>query len=474
MTQESNGMTNTPRSYDPRSFEQLTYHDRLPAFGDGSDSPRAYLERCLEVIAAREPVVQAFATLNEEGARAAADASSERWKAGKPLSLIDGMPIGVKDLLETRDMPTQMGCEAYRGNFPKRDNAMVSALREAGAVILGKTVTAELGGSHPGPTTNPFDPACTPGGSSSGSAAAVGARMIPCAVGTQVGGSIIRPASYCGNVALKPSQGALNRGERQGTSMSTHGFHAGSIEDTWRASIAVARRAGGDRSEFALSGPDVAPAARQPARLIVLETEGWAETDQATRTAFAELLDRISAAGVTLLTRRDCPPVEVLEQAIADARNICDAITGWENRWAHRNLVDQFPDGVSTRLKQGLARAEKMTPDDYHALLGHRAAAQAIHARVGPMADAAILLSSPGPAPLWPGDRPGEPLAPRPTGSPVSNFGTSMLFAPAATVPMMGVGGMPVGVQIMCRPREDAAAIAVARWLLESVSPIVA
>src|SRR4029078_7425609 len=128
---------------------------------------------CLETIKEREPVVKAFAALNEAGARDASDASTARWKAGRPLSPIDGMPIGIKDLLETKDMPTQMGCEAYRGNFPKRDNAAVWALRQAGAVVLGKTVSAELGRSPPGPTTNPFDPARTPGGSSSGSAAAV-------------------------------------------------------------------------------------------------------------------------------------------------------------------------------------------------------------------------------------------------------------------------------------------------------------
>src|SRR5262249_21602270 len=155
--------------------------------------------------------VRAFAALNEEGARQAADASAERWKAGRPISAIDGMVMGIKDLLETKDMPTQMGCQAYRGNFPRRDNAAVWALREAGAVILGKTVTAELGGAEPGPTTNPFDASCTPGGSSSGSAAAVAARMVPAAIGTQVGGSIIRPAAFCGNVALKPTQGAINR-----------------------------------------------------------------------------------------------------------------------------------------------------------------------------------------------------------------------------------------------------------------------
>ena len=144
-----------PQSYDPRTFKALTFHDATARFREGADTPRAYLERCLETIAEREPVVKAFAALNEASARAAADASAARWKAGRPLSAIDGMPVGIKDLLETKDMPTGMGCGAYRDNFPKRDNAAVWALRQAGAVILGKTVTAELGGAEPGPTTEP-------------------------------------------------------------------------------------------------------------------------------------------------------------------------------------------------------------------------------------------------------------------------------------------------------------------------------
>src|SRR5262245_13532193 len=166
--------TTAQRNYDPREFKALTFHDAASRFRAHFDTPRAYLERCLETIAAREPVVRAFVVLNEAGARAAADASTARWKEGRTLSAIDGMPVAIKDLLETKDMPTEMGCGAYRGNFTKRDNAAVWALRQAGAVVLGKTVTAELGGSHPGPTTNPFDPTRTPGGSSSGSAAAVG------------------------------------------------------------------------------------------------------------------------------------------------------------------------------------------------------------------------------------------------------------------------------------------------------------
>ncbi|URN01153.1 amidase [Actinomadura madurae] len=237
----------------------MPFHTATEAFRTGKDTPRDYLERCLHTISDREPTVRAWAALNEDGAREQADRSSARWRDGTPLSPIDGLPIGIKDLLETKDMPTQMGCEAYTGNFPARDNAAVWALRAAGAVIVGKTVTAELGGSHPGPTTNPFDPARTPGGSSSGSAAAVGAGMVPAAIGTQVGGSIIRPASYCGNWALKPSQGAINRGERQTTSMSTHGVHATCAEDMWLIAVAIATRAGGDPGHAPLSGPATPP-----------------------------------------------------------------------------------------------------------------------------------------------------------------------------------------------------------------------
>jgi Asp-tRNA(Asn)/Glu-tRNA(Gln) amidotransferase A subunit family amidase len=459
--------------YDPRAFRALAFHDACARFREGADTPRAYLERCLETIAAREPVVRAFVVLNEDGARAAADASAARWKAGRPLSAIDGMPVAIKDLLETKDMPTQLGCEAYRGNFPKRDNAAVWALRQAGAVIFGKTVTAELGGSHPGPTTNPWDPARTPGGSSSGSAAAIAARMVPAALGTQVGGSIIRPAAYCGNVALKPTMGGIHRGERQMTSMSTTGVHAGALEDMWQVAIEIARRAGGDPGRPGLFGPAAPPAARMPERLIVLETEGWAGLDAASRSAFETLLESVRRAGVTLLTRGDHPWIEALEQAIADGTATCNAITRWENRWYQANLVESHPEGVSARLKAVVKRAEAMTPEDYRALLLKRAHAQQCHAAVGPLADAVVTLSCQGPAPLWPGDAPGAPLAPRPTGDFVFNAASSMLFAPAVTLPFLGVAGLPVGVQLMGQQHEDARITAFARWMLAAVPPVV-
>jgi Asp-tRNA(Asn)/Glu-tRNA(Gln) amidotransferase A subunit family amidase len=455
-------------------YKPLTFHDAARRFTEGSDSPRAYLERCLETIAAREPVVKAFTAINEPGARAAADASTARWKAGKPLSSIDGMPVAIKDLLETRDMPTEMGCAAMKGNFPKRDNAAVWALRQAGAVILAKTVTAELGGSHPGPTTNPFDPARTPGGSSSGSAAAVGANMVPMAIGTQVGGSIIRPAAYCGNFALKPTQGGINRGERLATSQSTHGPHAGCLEDMWHSAIEIAKRCGGDRGALGLMGPDALPAAKRPDRLIVLETEGWADLDAATKTGFAQLLRALEAAGVSLIRRADHPFVEALERAIASGRAVCNGVTSWENRWYQRGMLDAAPNGFSARAKASLLRAEAMTPDDYRAHLLARQQAQLAHAAMASLADAAITLACPGPAPLWAGDVPGQPLAPRPTGDFVFNAPSSMLFAPVVTVPLMSIGGLPVGVQIMGQQHEDARVTGLARWFSETIERIAA
>ena len=462
-----------PAAYDPADRSGLTFHDAARAFADGADTPRAYLERCLEQIAAVEPKVKALVAMNEEGARAAADASGERWKAGRPLSSIDGMPIGIKDLLETRDMPTEMGCVAYRGNFPKRDNAAVWALREAGAVPFAKTVTAELGGAYPGPTRNPFDLERTPGGSSSGSAAAVAADMMPAAIGTQVGGSIIRPAAYCGNVALKPTQGGINRGERQATSMSTHGPHANCIEDMWTVAIEIAKRAGGDRDAIGLTGPDAVPAAARPDRLVVLEGEGWPGLDDATKDGFNRILAALAAAGVEVIRRGDSVLVEALEQSVSNAGAICSKVTAWENRWAQRNLVNEHPDGVSERAQATLAMAEAMSPDDYRQALNERAAARVQHAALAGLADAVVMLSCPGPAGEFFTDVPGEPLRPRPTGDAVMNYPSSMLGAPAVTMPLLSVEQMPVGVQFVGQQHQDARMTALARWAVGAVSPVI-
>ena len=457
-------------SYD--QFEALTYFDATPDFESGTNTPRDYLEKCIEQIAHKEQDVKAFVTLNLESARQRADESSRRWKNARQLSLIDGMPVGIKDLFETFDMPTQMGCEAYNGYAPGNDNALVWALRQAGCIIIGKTVTAELGGAHPGPTKNPFDLTRTPGGSSSGSAAAVAAGMVPVAIGSQVGGSIIRPAGYCGNFALKPSQGGLHRGERQTTSMSTHGPHAGSIEDMWQVAIEIAKRTGGDPGYLGLQGPPTPPEPIKPTSLIFLETEGWTSVDDETKEAFMQFLETCEKNKITICKRKSSMLVEELELKINNASEIANSITSWENHWGYRNLINKTPGKVSERLKNTLKNAEAMTPEMYQRFILKRAYIRQAHKMCAPVADAIITLSCPGPAPKWSGDTDGRALVARPTGDPVFNFASSLMGAPCVTIPMLSIDNLPVGIQIITQREEDAKATSYARWIHKNLPPV--
>src|ERR1700730_3076724 len=158
------------------------YLSATARFASGADTPRDFLERCLADIAALEPKIGAFVNLNLEGARAAADQSAARWRAGRPRSKIDGMPIRIKESIESADMPTESGAPVLAGFRSERDGASVAALREAGAVIVGKTVTTEFAATEPRETCNPWDVARTPGGSSSGSAAAGAGGIVRAAV----------------------------------------------------------------------------------------------------------------------------------------------------------------------------------------------------------------------------------------------------------------------------------------------------
>ena len=224
-----------------------SYVTSLAAFRSGTDSPRDFLERSLARLKDWEGKIHAFVNTNISAAREAADRSTERWRSGRPLSPIDGMPMGIKDIMETADMPTEQGSPLFAGWRSVRDAAAVSALREAGAVILGKTVTTEFAATEPGPTRNPWDTSRTPGGSSSGSAAAVAAGIVSAALGTQVIGSIIRPASYCGCYGYKPSVGSINRGGSfDHLSQSCAGVLAATLDELWIVAREISARVGGD------------------------------------------------------------------------------------------------------------------------------------------------------------------------------------------------------------------------------------
>src|SRR3954454_20032116 len=253
-----------------RMPEPVPFVSASADFAAGTDTPRDFLERCLARMEAFEPDVGAFVCHDIARARVAADRSAARWSEGLPLSPIDGMPLGIKDIIETADMPTEQGSPLFVGCGTGRDAASVAALREAGAIILGKVVTTEFAATEPRATRNPWDPARPPGGSSSGSAAAVACGMVPAALGTQVVGSILRPASFCGCVGFKPSVGGINRGGSYDYfSQSCTGVLAASLEDAWLVAVNIVARAGGDPGYPGLQGPSAPPRAERPRALAV-------------------------------------------------------------------------------------------------------------------------------------------------------------------------------------------------------------
>src|ERR1700749_3271412 len=290
-----------------------------PDFRSGKTTPRAYLDETLKRIAALDPTIGAFVRINRDGATKAADASGARWKAGKPLSPIDGMPVAIKDIIETADMPTGQGSPMWEGTDWKRDSASVHALREAGAGIIGKTTTTEFASSHPcHKTQNPHDPKRTPGGSSSGSAAAVGAGMVPAGLGTQVAASILRPASFCGAVGFKPSVGAINRsGSPDHFNQTCQGAVGAALADTWAVLRAIADRAGGDPGFIGLTGDVDFKTRTKPGKLAIVETFGWKNTSEGGRKAFAAAKQRLQTVGIELLSRADDPDIEAVEQSLS-------------------------------------------------------------------------------------------------------------------------------------------------------------
>ncbi|MCR0983781.1 amidase [Roseomonas populi] len=432
----------------------MPYVELSDAFRRGRTTPLAVMEQVLERLDAIEPGLHAFVYLERAGALARAAESAARWRAGRPLSPIDGMAIGVKDIIETADMPTGQGSPAWAGTRTGRDAASVQALREAGAIILGKTTTTEFASTEPfHDTRNPHDPARTPGGSSSGSAAAVGAGILPAAIGSQVVGSTLRPASYCGCVGFKPSFGALNRGGSfDHLSQSCVGLLAASPEDAWCVAAAIARRVGGDPGHAALAGPETPPDIRRPARLGVLRTAGWARATPGAQAAFEAALDRLRARGAVVVQNGHAALREA-EDALRDALPLTFRIFDWEWLWPLGAYERERPGSVSAPMRQWLERARTMSPADYGAALAEREAIRGRYAALRGSFDAVIALGATGAAPAGLGW----------TGDPAANVPASLLGIPAITLPLLEDEGLPLGLQLLGQAGDDAALISVAR-----------
>jgi Asp-tRNA(Asn)/Glu-tRNA(Gln) amidotransferase A subunit family amidase len=433
-----------------------SYLAATPNFASGSETPRQFLEQSLALLESWEPRIGAFVCTNLPAARAAAERSTARWRAGKPLSPIDGMPIGIKDIIETVDMPTQMGSPLFAGWRSEKDAASVRALRDAGAVILGKTVTTEFAASAPRGTRNPWNTAHTPGGSSSGSAAAVATGIVAAALGTQVIGSTIRPASFCGCFGFKPSVNALNReGSHDYQSQSCTGILGASLQDVWQVAYEIAARVGGDAGTPGLRGPDSLPPAEKPRSLALLETAGWDSASVAAEQHFGECVIRLKSAGIEIRTRHNDDEVAALEAALGNAAELSHRCNGWETRWFLRSMRDRDAASLSRLLLERAEKYEDMTLDDHRANLTARARVRAVHAALAANCNACITLSAPGGAP--------EGLAA--TGNPEFAVPASLLGVPALSLPLLEVDGMPLGLQVIGFFDRDADAFAIAHWL---------
>jgi Asp-tRNA(Asn)/Glu-tRNA(Gln) amidotransferase A subunit family amidase len=434
----------------------MPYVELADAFRRGETTPSAQLDRVLARLDELEPGLRAFVHLDREAARKQADGSTARWQAGKPLSPVDGMVLGVKDIIETADMPTGQGSPVWEGSRTGRDSASVQALREAGAVILGKTTTTEFAAMHPyHETRNPHDPERTPGGSSSGSAAAVGAGILPAALGTQVVGSTLRPASFCGCVGYKPTFGALNRsGSFDHLSQSCLGLLAATPEDAWCLASAIARRVGGDPGFEGLTGPEEPPEPRRPTRLGVLRMEGWQKATPGARAAFEGALNRLRTMGIAV-EEAGHAGLRDAEDALRDAVALTFRIFEWELIWPLGAYEHNSPGSISPIMRQRLESARAMTLADYHAALAERRAIRARFATLRGEFDAVVTLGATGAAPRglsW-------------TGDPAANVPASLLGVPAISLPLLQDEGMPLGLQLIGQAGEDEALIAVARSL---------
>jgi Asp-tRNA(Asn)/Glu-tRNA(Gln) amidotransferase A subunit family amidase len=405
----------------------------------GELTPRAVVEICAEAIAAYEPQVGAFAALGLDAARHAAEDSR---LAATPLR---GLPVGIKDIFDTADLPTQYGSRLYAGHRPRADAAAVAMVRRAGGLILGKTVTTEFASVVPAGTRNPRDLAHTPGGSSSGSAAAVAAAMLPLAFGSQTGGSVIRPAAFCGIVGFKPSYQLIPTVGMKAFSwhLDTVGLFAAGVAD-----IAFAAAAITDRD---LRVDRVLPAAP---RLALVRTHLWPQASAAMQAAVEAAARAAEEAGATV-TELTLPAI--LEEAHRLHRTIQD-------HEAFRSLAyeyDRHRDVLAQSLREQLDRAAAISTTEYDAA---RSVAKRARAALGDWMnghDAILTPSAPGAAP--------HGLAS--TGDPAFNRLWTLMGTPCVNVPALRDGELPLGLQIVGRFGRDRAALEAALFLERAIAP---
>ena len=438
------------------SLAALSLTEAAAGIREGRLSSTELVGDCLKRIDEVDRDIGAWAFLDREYAMQQAQAADDHRKQGKATGLLHGVPVGIKDIFDTSDMPTEFGSKLWAGRTPRRDAVAVARLRAAGAVILGKTVTTEYAYFNPGKTRNPHNPDHTPGGSSSGSAAAVAALMVSGAIGSQTNGSVIRPAAFCGVVGFKPTHGLIPRSGALLLSRALDhvGVFARSVGD---AALLAQTLAGFDEEDpdtRALAAPPFVEVAASepplPPRFAFIRTPAWKHAEQVTMEAFAELVETLG---------EQISEIEVgqaFDRAVEMHRTVMEVEMAHN---LHRDF-EQGADSLSEMLRALIERGRKVLAVDYARALSGSASLNAALDGVFDEYDAILTPAAPGPA----------PRGLESTGNPVFCSTWTYLGTPAVTLPLLrSEDGLPIGVQLVGRRGNDARLLRTANWLVKKL-----
>jgi Asp-tRNA(Asn)/Glu-tRNA(Gln) amidotransferase A subunit family amidase len=435
------------------NIASLTATQAAAEIARGALSAEEYMRACLDRIAETEPTVQAFAHLDPEHALAQARAADERKASGRPLGPLHGVPVAIKDIIDTSDYPTECGSAVLSGRRPFKDATVVRKLREAGAVIIGKTVTTEFAYFFPGKTHNPHDPTRTPGGSSSGSAAAVAAGMVPLALGSQTNGSIIRPGAFCGVFAAKATHGLVSRAGVLTLSRALDhvGPFARSVDDLALILRVIAAYDPQDPDTRPVATADFPKTAAEKwpltPRLAFVRTPMWDKADATTREAFEGLAERLGNA---------CIAVDLPDRFVGawEAQRVIMAADMAHNLGA---VADKGGEAVSKRFRDLVADGRKVSASQYLAALDLARSLRAAFDDVFDECNAIVTPSARGVAPKGLDS----------TGDPAFCSLWTLTGLPSLNLPLLtGDEGMPLGVQLVGPVGDDARLLRTANWLV--------
>lgn len=449
-------MTAKPAFRGAEAIISLSAVDQRDRIASGAVRAEEATEAYISRIAATEPQIHAWAWFDPEHARAQARALDAFRSSGRPIGPLHGVPVGLKDIIDTVKIPTANGTSLDEGRMPAHDSFVAAKLKAAGAVIMGKTATTELAYLHPGPTRNPVNPAHTPGGSSSGSAAAVAAGQVPLAVGTQTGGSLIRPAAFCGAVGFKPSFGAIPRTGilAQSPSLDTVGVMARTVRDAALIADVLFGQDPNDRATSPAPAPRLLETASSapplPPVFAFVKPPNWDMASEETREALAE---------VAAFLDEQCFEVE-LPSAFDGARAAHGRIHLAEMAKCFHAYEHRGRDLLSEQLRIAIDAGKTIPARDYIAALDWPDVLYAGLGEVFNRCDAILTVAAPGPA----------PLGLESTGDAVFNSLWTMLGVPTVTIPVLQVDGLPMGVQLVGPRGNDGRLLRSARWLMERIA----